>query len=64
MANVIQALHDILRRESAKPEGKGESLEHATLTVLLDPHSKAMLSDELKRRAQKEYPKELDANQS
>jgi len=64
MANVIQALHDILRRESLNPEGRGESIEHAAMEILLNPESKAMLSEDLKQRTKKEYPKELDEHQS
>lgn len=64
MANVIQALHDVLRRESLDPEGRGESIEHATLQELLKPDSKAMFSEDLKQRTKKEYPKEFDEHQS
>lgn len=60
--NVIQALHDVLRRESKNPNGKGESLEHACLIEMLNPESKAMLSDELKRRTTLEYPEELNGS--
>jgi len=58
MANVIQALHDVLRRESLLPEGRGESIEHAALRELLNPESKALLSDDLKQRTKAEYPAE------
>jgi hypothetical protein len=56
MANVIQALHEVLRRESLLPEGRGESIEHAALRELLDPESKALLSDDLKQRTKEEFP--------
>lgn len=60
MANVIQALHDILRRESLNPQGRGESIEHAALRELLKPDSIAIISDDLKQRTRNEYPKEFD----
>jgi hypothetical protein len=57
--NVIQALHNILRRESEKPDGKGESIEHAALKEMLNADSPAMLSDDLKQRTKKEYPEKF-----
>jgi hypothetical protein len=62
--NVIQALHNILRRESEKPDGKGESIEHAALREMLNPETKAMLSDDLKQRTKKEYPEKFSGTQS
>jgi hypothetical protein len=62
--NVIQALHNILRRESEKPDGKGESIEHAALQEMLNPDTKAILSDDLKQRTKKEYPEKFSGNQS
>lgn len=64
MANVIQALHDILRRESLNPEGRGESIEHAAMTELLNPESDALISNDLKQRTKAEYPKEFDEHKS
>lgn len=60
--NVIQALHNILRRESLNPDGKGESIEHAALKEMLNPESKAMLSEDLKLRTKAEYPEKFNAS--
>lgn len=59
MATMIEALHKILERESAKPEGKGESLEHATIREMGREGSPVILTPELLRRAQETYPEEF-----
>jgi len=62
--NVIQALHNVLRREALKPDGCGESLEHAVLKEMLNPDSIAMLSEDLKQRTKAEFPEKFDGTQS
>lgn len=60
--NVIQALHNILKRESLLPNGKGESIEHVALQIMLDPQSPGMLSEDLKQRTRKEYPEKFNGS--